>query len=78
MARLAVVGVVVACAVACSLPLLAGAGVLASVAALSAGTPWIAAALLVAAGTAVAGWWARRRRRTAAAASSGCGDDCAC
>ncbi|MDQ0371766.1 hypothetical protein [Cellulomonas humilata] len=73
---LALLGVVVACAVACSLPLLAGAGVLASVAAFTTGFGWVAVALLVLAGAAATTWWVRRRRQQAAAASCECGGGC--
>ena len=75
---LAIIGVVVACAVACSLPLLAGAGILASVAAFTTGFGWVAVALLVPAGAAATAWWVRRRRQPAGAASCECGGSCGC
>ena len=75
---LAVVGIVVACAVACSLPLLAGAGVLASVAAITTGFGWAALALLALTAATATAWWVRRRRLAAAAASCECGGNDGC
>ena len=73
---LALAGVVTACAVACSLPLLAGAGVVASVAAVVTGAPWVALMLVALAGVATVAWWVRRRRRSASAAACECGGSC--
>ena len=73
---LALLGVGAACALACSLPLIAGAGLFASVGAFTIGTPWVAIALLTVAGAAGTAWWARRRRREASAAACECGGGC--
>lgn len=76
-ARLAIIGVAAACALACSLPLIAGAGVLASVVAIATGGPWIALALLALTAGVIATRRVRRRQ-TATAASSGCAGGCDC
>lgn len=77
-ARLAIIGVVTACALVCSLPLVAGAGLLASAAAIAPGTPWIALALFALTAGAITAWWVRRRRRATVATSSGCVGGCGC
>jgi hypothetical protein len=65
---LAIAGIAAACALACSLPLIVGAGLFASVGAFAIGTPWVAIALLAVAGASAA-WWFRRRRTAMAAAA---------
>lgn len=76
-------GLLLACAVACSLPLLIGAGAAVSVTALLSGATILASGLALVAGT-LAAWWLVRRNRerraptTAAGAPSACGGDCGC
>ena len=69
---LAGLGVGLACVVACSLPLLLGAGVLAGASSLPAGAE-VVGPLTLAAVAVGAGWWLLRRRR---AAADGCGCGC--
>ncbi len=70
--------VVVACAVACSLPLIAAGGLAAGVGAFLAGSEAVAlgVVLLVAAVVSGAIWWRRRRAAAAAADGCGCGGGC--
>jgi hypothetical protein len=70
------IGVLTACAVACSLPFLVGAGVLASGAAFVAGSAWLALAALGVAGLAVGAALVVRRRRAATAATGAGACDC--
>lgn len=76
---LATGAVLVACAVACSLPLLVGGGVLASVGAFAGGAQAAGLALLAAAALGAV-WWVRRRRArsTESDTSSSCGCGGAC
>ena len=73
---LALIAVATACALACSLQLIIGAGIFASVGAVATRTPWVAGALFAVTATAALAWWVRRRRRAAAVTTCGCGGGC--
>lgn len=79
---LAGIGVVIACAVACSVPLIAAGGLVAGAGAILAGGEAVALGVVAVVGAVVAGAiWVRRRRAAAAAAAEsasacGCGGAC--
>ncbi|WP_315092978.1 hypothetical protein [uncultured Cellulomonas sp.] len=74
---LAGTGIAVACAVACSLPLIAAGGLAAGVGAFLAGGEAVAVGVVLAVGGLVGvAVWMRRRR--AAAASTACDTGCGC
>jgi hypothetical protein len=70
------VGVLLACAIACSLPLLAATGAVASIAAFLNGGGVIGLVLLVAAAGGLIVWTTRRRRAQATAMADGGSCDC--
>lgn len=72
------IGVVTACALACSIPLLVGAGVVASGAAFLAGSWAPALAVLAVAGVTVGAALVVRRRATAARSADAASASCAC
>ena len=72
---LAGIGLFLACAIACSLPLVAAGGLAAGLGAFLAGGDAVALGVLLLVGAVVAGgMWLRGRR----AGSAGCGDGCGC
>ena len=79
---LAGIGVVIACAIACSIPLIAAGGVVAGIGAFLAGGGAVALGIVAVVGAVVtAAVWVRRRRTAAVAAADGasaCGCGGAC
>jgi len=75
---IAAAAILLACAAACSLPLIIGAGALSGIGAFLAGGP-IIGIILIAVAAAATGWWFLRRaaktRRTAQAVATAPGDE---
>jgi hypothetical protein len=78
--RFAAAGLLVSCAVVCSLPFLLGAGAVASLWAALSGASGAASGVAVGVGAVAVGWYVRRRRPGAVvsedAATCGCGGAC--
>jgi hypothetical protein len=71
-------GALLACAVACSLPLLLAGGAAVTVTSLASGAEMIACGALLLTVLVGGGLWLRRRRARAAGTGCGCGGSCGC